>query len=111
MVIMWGSIWVSETERESQVELVVAEAEERCVEERVEGMRGSWKLVGWKEGIGRWWRKGRTYRKPLRHERVSKKIRMKLRRRIAEVERKAAEVESVERERVTEERVETGRWG
>ena len=112
MVVMLGSIGMSEMERGSQAELwVVEEVGEECVGERIGQSLGIVELVGWKEGIGRGLRKGRTYRNPLRRYRVSKKIRMQLRRRIAGLERKATGTESVEREMRIEGSIETGRWG
>ena len=103
---------MSEMERGSQAELLVVEGVGKsCVGERVGQSRERVELVGWKEGIGRGLRKGRTYRNPLRRYRVSKKVRMQLRRRIAGLEKKMAGAVSEERERITEGSVETGRWG
>lgn len=112
MVVMLGSIGMSKLERESQAEiLMVEEAGEKCIEERIGKSPERGELVGWKEGIGRWQRKGRTYRNPQRRYRVSKKVRMQLRRRIAGEERKAVCVEQEEREMKIEGSVESERWG
>ena len=112
MVVMLGSIAMSEMERGSQAEvLVVEEVGESCVGERLGQLLEIMELVGWKEGIGRGLRKGRTYRNPLRRYRVSKKIRMQLRRRIAGLEKKVAGVEKIEREMRIEGSIESGRWG
>ena len=111
MLVMWGSISLSGMERGSQAELVLEEVGKKCVEERIGKSQEMMELVGWKEGIGRWLRKGRTYRNPLRRYRVSKKIRMQLRRRIAGLEKKVAGMEKIEREMRIEGSIETGRWG
>ena len=112
MLVMLGILAMRGMERGSRSELLVVEgAGENCVAERLERSAGIRELVGWKEGIEVWRRRGRPYRNPLRRDRVSKKVRMQLRRSLAGLERKEQAREYMEGVIVGEDRAESGRWG
>ena len=122
MLVMLGCLTMRSVEKRSQSELVErVRAGENCVAERLGRSEDVVERIGWRAGIGEWGSRGRPYRNPLRRYRVSKKVRMQLRRRLAGMAekserlasfcKKAEDEWSMESARVAEANVESGRWG
>ena len=120
ILVILGCLTMRSVKERSQSELVVR-AGRNCIAERLDRSENVEERFGWREGVGEWRRKGRPYRNPLRRYRVSKKVRMQLRRRLAGMDEKRERIASfckkaeaernVERALVAEASVESGRWG